>query len=44
VPALAIGRVGWLEVALIAGVALAPVAITVAVALWARLRRRAGDA
>lgn len=40
---LAVGRVGWLEVALIAALALAPVAITLAVALWARLRRNAGD-
>lgn len=42
-PVLFVGRVGWLEVALIAGLALAPVLVTLAVALWVRLTRSAGD-
>jgi hypothetical protein len=32
-----VGRVGWLELALILGFLLAPVAITLIVVLWARL-------
>lgn len=34
---LAVGRVGLFEVLLIAALALAPVAIAIAVALWVRL-------
>jgi hypothetical protein len=37
-----VGRVGWLELALIGGLALAPVVVTLAVALWMRLTRSAG--
>lgn len=37
-----VGRVGWLELALIGGLALAPIVVTLAVALWVRLTRSAG--
>lgn len=40
---LLVGRVGLLEVLLIAGLALAPVVIAIVITLWARLRGEQRD-